>query len=181
MAGTHDVVDEANFSRSLEARKQPTLDELDRYAQTAPEAEPAARGYNQGLSRLWYNEDCLAALASTEVKRLLCLTAVRANRPFLIDILGQQIVEDKAFLDYVKPFFPCEVSALLSASHSTPGAFKGICLVDPGIMQAWLTIGPLNTCKRSTLIFRTSSTTSTHFTSLYRDIMDSTTMRREQR
>lgn len=148
MAVSADAADCRNFSLRLEDLKavpvEPTLDEFDRYAPSSRESE---------LASLVCRDDCVMSLVSEEARRLLCLAAIRANRPLLTILLGHQISEDKALLDYFRLFFPTEVRAVSSESPLEPTTFEDICLVEPDVLRTCLVSGALNKYSIGTLIF----------------------------
>lgn len=165
MSGTGNEADGADFSRRLEALKpvscEPTLTDTDKY-------EPSAR--EAALAHVVRDKDCVVALASLEMRRLLSVGAIREKMSSLTVILGMRISEDRELVDFLKLFDFGEVSVVTAAAHMPTDTNYCICLIEPAVMQACLGSGTLDRHEIGTLIFLDFE----HYlnpTHVYRDII----------
>lgn len=137
------------FSRRLEAlqpvRDKPTLDENDFYVPSPREEKLAAQVCV---------ENCVVSLATENVRRQLCLTAIQATRAPLTVISGQRIDEDEDFAEYLRILLPVEVRAVSSASSWPQDGFKGVCLVKPDILLTVLSRDTRNAARIGVLVLR---------------------------
>ncbi|KAH6934589.1 hypothetical protein HPB50_025497 [Hyalomma asiaticum] len=98
-------------------RGEPTLHEDDKYEPSPREAD---------LTTRVCTEDSVIALGPPELRRHLCLTAIREKLSSLAVVAGQRIAEDDYFVDYLRILLPFEIRIVPSASSWPRATANGI-------------------------------------------------------
>lgn len=148
MDDTRESRDHKEFSRRLKSLRpvqhQPTLNEADRCKLSRREAEVL------DCVRV---ENCVVALATVQLQRQLCLTAINAARWQRAVILGERISEDDDFFTALEALLPVDVRVLRSAS-SSEDSLDGVYLMEPDLFVTFLDDGIPWTSDAPLLILR---------------------------
>lgn len=125
--------------------ERPTLDENDAIEPSPREAQLVSRTYE---------EDCIVALGTPQLRRHLCVAFVLALKPPGAFIVGQHIGEDKDFLEYLRLFFPEDVWVIGSTASWSREALTGVCIVKPDVLCSLIADDVLKTADIRALVLR---------------------------